>query len=133
MIAQSNQYIAVLDTCVLAPMPLCDALLRLVVKPAFHIPRSSADILRELRTKPQRTGGTPAQADRRITAMGTTFDYAEVVGMDPPRSSAAVRGAHVINAEHVRHFPPEPVERHYLDELTPDDFLVCQHRRWRAH
>ena len=29
MTAQSNQYIAVLDTCVLAPMPLCDTLLRL--------------------------------------------------------------------------------------------------------
>lgn len=58
--------------------------------------------------------------------MGTTFDYAEVVGMDPPRSSAAVRGAHVIHAEHVRHFPPEAVGRHYLDELNPDDILVRQ-------
>lgn len=27
MIALSNQYVAVLDTCVLAPMPLCDTLL----------------------------------------------------------------------------------------------------------
>jgi len=35
MIAESNQYIAVLDTCVLAPMPLCDTLLRLAEDPPF--------------------------------------------------------------------------------------------------
>lgn len=48
MIAQSNQYIAVLDTCVLAAMPLCDTLLRLAEDPAFYIPKWSADIVREL-------------------------------------------------------------------------------------
>ncbi|MGE5567438.1 MAG: hypothetical protein ACM3S5_00225 [Rhodospirillales bacterium] len=54
MIAQSNQYIAVLDTCVLAPMPLCDTLLRLAEDPAFYIPKWSADILRELRSTLER-------------------------------------------------------------------------------
>jgi len=39
MIAQRNQYIAVLDTCVLAPMPLCDTLLRLAEDPAFYLPK----------------------------------------------------------------------------------------------
>ena len=29
MIAQTNAFIVVLDACVLAPMPLCDTLLRL--------------------------------------------------------------------------------------------------------
>lgn len=38
MIALSSQYVAVLDTCVLAPMPLCDTLLRLAEEPAFYIP-----------------------------------------------------------------------------------------------
>lgn len=50
MIAQSNQYIAVLDTCVLAPMPLCDTLLRLAEDPAFYIPKYSPDIVLELRS-----------------------------------------------------------------------------------
>jgi hypothetical protein len=29
MIAQTNAFVVVLDTCVLTPMPLCDTLLRL--------------------------------------------------------------------------------------------------------
>ena len=74
MIAQSNQYIAVLDTCVLAPMPLCDTLLRLAEDPAFYIPKWSADIMRELRSTLQRMGYTPAQAERRIVAMESAFE-----------------------------------------------------------
>ena len=65
MIAQSNQCIVVLDTCVLAPMPLCDTLLRLAEAPAFYIPKWSDEILRELRSTLQRMGYTPAQAGRR--------------------------------------------------------------------
>src|SRR6266851_2001183 len=68
MIGQTSQYIAVLDTCVLAPMPLCDTLLRLAEIPAFYIPKWSDDILRELRSTLQRMGYTPAQAERRVTA-----------------------------------------------------------------
>ena len=46
-----NQYVAVLDTCVLAPMPVCDTLLRLAEEPAsFYAPKWSADILTELRS-----------------------------------------------------------------------------------
>ena len=50
MPAPGNAYIAVLDTCVLAPMPLCDTLLRLAEEPAFYIPKWSDGILRELRS-----------------------------------------------------------------------------------
>ena len=78
MVAQSNQYIAVLDTCVLAPMPLCDTLLRLAEDPAFYIPKWSNDIMRELRSTLQRFGYMPAQADRRITAMESAFEDANV-------------------------------------------------------
>jgi hypothetical protein len=35
MLSTTNQYIVVLDACVLAPMPLCDLLLRLAEEPAF--------------------------------------------------------------------------------------------------
>jgi hypothetical protein len=71
MIAQSSEYIAVLDTCVLVPMPLCDTLLRLAEDPAFYIPKWSDVILRELQSTLQRMGYTPVQASRRITAMET--------------------------------------------------------------
>ena len=49
MITQTNAFVVILDTCVLAPMPLCDTLLRLAEDPAFYIPRWSAGILDELR------------------------------------------------------------------------------------
>lgn len=73
MTAQANHYVAVLDTCVLAPMPLCDTLLRLAEDPAFYIPKWSADIMRELRSTLRRMGYTPAQAERRIVAMESAF------------------------------------------------------------
>lgn len=139
MIAQSNQYIAVLDTCVLAPMPLCDTLLRLAEDPAFYIPKWSGDILRELRSTLQRMGYTTAQAGRRITAMESAFEDASVAGYEYLAASmrnnpkdrhvlaAAVRcGAHAIITDNVRHFPPSSVKPYDVDVLTPDAFLVHQ-------
>lgn len=139
MIAQSNQYIAVLDTCVLAPMPLCDTLLRLAEDPAFYIPKWSSDILRELRSTLQRMGYTPAQADRRIAAMESAFEDANVTGYEclagamtnDPKDrhilAAAVRcGAHAIVTHNVKHFRPETAKPYGLDILTPDDFLLHQ-------
>jgi predicted nucleic acid-binding protein len=139
MIAQSNQYITVLDTCVLVPMPLCDTLLRLAEDPAFYIPKWSDDILRELRSTLQRMGYTAAQAERRVTAMETAFEDAKVTGYECLATSmrndkkdrhvlaAAVRcGAHAIITENVKHFPPESMTPYDLDVLTPDDFLVHQ-------
>lgn len=137
MIAPSNQYIAVLDTCVLAPMPLCDTLLRLAEDPAFYIPKWSHDILRELRSTLQRMGYSSAQAGRRVTAMEIAFEDASVTGHErlvasmtnDPKDrhvlAAAVRcGAHAIVTSNVKHFPPESVQPYDLDVLTPDDFLV---------
>jgi predicted nucleic acid-binding protein len=139
MIALSNQYIAVLDTCVLAPMPLCDTLLRLAEDPAFYIPRWTDDILRELRSTLLRMGYTQAQATRRITAMETAFEEAKVTGYEclvasmtnDPKDrhvlAAAVRGgAHAIVTQNVRHFPPASVMPYDVAVLTPDDFLVHQ-------
>ena len=139
MIAPSNHYIAVFDTCVLAPMPLCDTLLRLAEDPAFYIPKWSDDILRELRSTLLRMGYTPAQAGRRITAMENAFEGASVTGYQRLAASmtndskdrhvlaAAVRsGAHAIITNNVRHFPPASLKPYDVDILTPDDFLVHQ-------
>jgi predicted nucleic acid-binding protein len=139
MIAQSNRYIAVLDTCVLAPMPLCDTLLRLAEDPAFYVPKWSNDILRELRSTLQRMGYTPEQAERRLAAMESAFEDASVTGYEclvgamtnDPKDrhvlAAAVRsGAHAIITHNVKHFGPESAKPYDLDILTPDDFLVHQ-------
>ena len=139
MIEQGNQYIAVLDTCVLAPMPLCDTLLRLAEDPAFYIPRWSDDILRELRSTLLRMGYSEAQASRRTIAMDTAFEEAKVTGYQRLAASmtndpkdwhvlaAAVRcAAHAIVTDNVRHFPPQSVRSYNLEVLTPDEFLVRQ-------
>jgi predicted nucleic acid-binding protein len=139
MVPHGSHYIAVLDTCILAPMPLCDTLLRLAEDPACYIPKWSHDILRELRSTLQRMGYTPAQAGRRITAMESAFEDANVTGYERLAASmtndpkdrhvlaAAVRsGAHAIITHNVRHFPPASVKPYHIDVLTPDDFLVHQ-------
>jgi hypothetical protein len=45
---RTSQYIAVLDSCVLLPMPVVDTLLRLAEEPAFYSPRWSQHILSEV-------------------------------------------------------------------------------------
>ena len=83
MIVLSDPYVVVLDTCVLAPMPLCDTVLRLAEGPAFYIPKWSHDILRELRSTLQRMGYTEEQAARRITAMESAFEDARSRATNP--------------------------------------------------
>ena len=75
MITQTNAFVVVLDTCVLAPMPLCDTLLRLAEDPAFYMPRWSAGILDELRRVLLRMQYSDAQAERRITASALARIY----------------------------------------------------------
>jgi hypothetical protein len=49
---------------------------------AFYIPKWSHDILRELRSTLERMGYTTAQADRRIVAMESAFEGANVTGYE---------------------------------------------------
>jgi len=80
MIAQTDAPIILLDTCVLAPMPLCDTLLRLAEAPAFYVPRWSAGILEELRRVLRRMEYSETQAERRIAAMQNAFEDACITG-----------------------------------------------------
>lgn len=139
MIALCNEYLVVLDACVLVPMPLCDTLLRLAEEPATYIPKWSEETLRELRSALLRRGYTEAQADRRIAAMEAAFEDAKVVGYQELMPSlknhpddrhvlaAAIRsGAHAILTENVKHFPAESVAPYDIAVLTSDRFLVHQ-------
>jgi predicted nucleic acid-binding protein len=104
-----NQYIAVLDACVLAPMPLADTLLRLAEEPAFYVPRWSGDILKEVAITLAKFGYSSQQINRRVMAMETSFEDALITGYEDlvpamrndPKDrhvlAAAVRtGAHAI-------------------------------------
>jgi hypothetical protein len=139
MLSTTNQYVVLLDACVLAPMPLCDLLLRLAEEPAFFVPRWSADVLREVRSTLRKFGYSEGQAERRLIAMRSAFEDAEVSGYECLQSAmtnhpkdrhilaAAVRcGAHAICTDNKRDFPSESLSPYNLDCLTSDEFLVHQ-------
>ena len=127
MIAPGNQYIAVLDTCVLAPMPLCDTLPRLAEDPAFYIPKWPDEILRELRSTLQRIGYTLAQADRRITAMETAFEDANVAGYEnldasmtnDPKDRHVLAGRRPLRRARHRHLEPEALPSRIREAVRP--------------
>jgi|SRR5579863_4650995 len=137
---QNNEYAAVLDACVLAPMPLCDTLLRLAEHPAFYRPLWSEEILREVgNVIENKLGYSSEQRDRRLTAMKKAFPEAVVQiparldSFDCPDTkdrhilAAAVRGeASAIITRNIKHFPQECLEEYGLLCQTPDDFLIHQ-------
>jgi predicted nucleic acid-binding protein len=137
MLSLVNQYIVVLDACVLLPMPMADTLLRLAEDPAFYLPRWSSETTAEIHRNLQRWGYTTVQADRRVRAMNAMFEDAEVTGYEPlleamrnhPKDrhvlAAAVRcGAHAIVTNNVKDFPPESVEPFGIEMITGDAFLL---------
>jgi len=137
-----DEYTAVLDACVLLPMPLCDTLLRLAEEPSLYKPLWSTTILEEVRRNlAEKLHRTPEQCERRITAMRTAFPESEIVVPDellhvfdrvPDLNDrhvlgAAVRGAaHVIVTSNVRDFPAECLDHFDLLCHTPDEFLIHQ-------
>jgi len=136
-----DQYIAVLDACVLAPMPVADTLLRLAEEPAFYTPRWSGGILEELqRTLLDKFGYTATQVERRINAMRTAFPDATVEGYEDLISAmkndpkdrhvlaAAVRcGANAIVSGNTKHFPTEALAPYSLECMSADDFIKHQY------
>ncbi len=127
----------VLDTCVLAPMPLCDTLLRLAESPALYAPRWSSDILRELKSTLIKMGYSEAQVTRRLTAMDAAFEDAAISGYghlvesmtNHPKDrhvlAAAVSDhARAIVTHNIRDFPVTALRKFGVEALTPDEFLL---------
>lgn len=137
---RANPFIAVLDTCVLAPMPIVDTLLRLAEEPAFYTPKWSPRILEELRRTLAKFGFSPKQVERRIRTMAEAFPDSLVEGIEglipamlnDPKDrhvlAAAVKcGAHAIVSDNQRHFPAVALSPYRLECMTVDKFLVQQY------
>jgi hypothetical protein len=136
-----DRYIAVLDACVLAPMPIADTLLRLAEEPAFYTPKWSPDILDEIkRTLLSKFRYSEDQITRRISAMQEAFPDACVDGYhdlipamknhegDRHVLAAAVKcGAHAIVTDNQKHFPKDAIAPYGFECITADVFLVNQH------
>lgn len=84
MISLVNGYRAVLDACVLAPMPVCAVLLKLAQEPAMYLPFWSECILSELAkalAKPS-FSLSPNQIERRLAYMRKHFPESSVSGYE---------------------------------------------------
>jgi predicted nucleic acid-binding protein len=141
ILTPDNEYTVLLDACVLAPMPLCDTLLRLAEEPAFYRPLWSETILQEVGSVLERWGHTPAQRERRLGFMRLHFPEACVdvpAGLleaftcvpDPNDRhvlAAAVRGhANAIITLNERDFPEECLKQYDMYRQSPDEFLIHQ-------
>lgn len=133
------RYRAVLDACVLAPMPLADTLLRLAWRGMF-IPCWSEDILAEVARTLEKFGYPAAPIHRRITVMTSVFEEAMVHDLDSSLLThslpdpddnhvlvAAVQaGASAIVTLNLKDFPESICRGHGVDVLSPDRFLLNQ-------
>jgi hypothetical protein len=133
---RTSQDVAVLDTCVLVPMPLADTLLRLAGQPAFYIPHWSSEILKELTATLLKFGYAEVQAANRINGMQTAFPEALVTGYERHLSSmknnpkdrhvrAAAVGcdAHLIVSNNKKHIPRDVLSEFNLECVTADEFI----------
>ncbi|MEN6604662.1 MAG: PIN domain-containing protein [Bryobacteraceae bacterium] len=129
--------VAVLDACVLVPMPLADTLLRLAEPPALYEPRWTDEILAEVtRTLVVRFGRTPENARYREMAMREFFPDALVTDYEPliesmtndPKDRHVLAAAVACRADCVvtfnsKHFPRSPRDAHGIAIMGPSAFL----------
>lgn len=130
-------YRAVLDACVLLPMPLADTLLRMAETPRLYLPKWSQMIMDEVtRNLIQKWGVEPAKAGRRERHLREHFPEAWVEGFEPliqamtndPKDrhvlAAAVRShADVIVTYNRRHYPDTSVRQWDVEVQGPSTFL----------
>ena len=135
-----NPYQALLDACVLAPMPACDSLL-LLAQEGFFVPKWSSGILDEVarflrnRDKPEKS------IQHRLVSMTEAFEEACIDGYEPLISlmstpdpddrhviAAAVYGrVDVIVTNNLKDFPPASVEPYGIAVQSLGEFFVHQY------
>jgi len=128
---------AVLDACVLIPMPLADTLLQLA-EAGHYQPAWSATLLEETRRNlVSELSLQPARAARRIELMREAFPWAEA---DPPpalsdamtvdakdrhvAATAVTVGATLIVTQDLKDFPDEALAPYGISAIHPDEFLL---------
>ena len=77
-----NPYKALLDACVLAPMPACDSLL-LLAQEGFFLPKWSSDILDEVARFLRNRGKPEDSIQHRLVNMADAFEDACIQGYEP--------------------------------------------------
>lgn len=132
-------FYAVLDTCVLVPMPLRDTLLRLAAEDVFVPKWTARSIASVKRILVDDLGKSEAQVARLDRTLRAYFEDAEVpeprvsalepaMGNDPDDryvlAAAVAGGAEEIVTFNLKHFPPTACLPHGVRAIHPDDFLL---------
>lgn len=133
-----SDYTAMLDACVLLPMPLADTLLRMAETPRLYLPRWSEESIVEVtRNLKAKWNKTPEQAQRREDALRSCFPEAWVTGYEPmigsmsndPKdrhvlAAAMVSGTKLIVTYNARDFPAASLEAWGIEVQGPSTFLI---------
>ena len=128
---------AILDACVLIPLPLCDTLLRAAEKGMYRV-QWSEDILSEVqRNLIHQLNVPPEKALRRVQLMREAFEEAQVDGYERiipsltnhakdrhVLAAAIVSGSQVVVTSNLQHFPEASLESHGVEAQSPDEFLT---------
>ena len=129
--------VAVLDACVLVPMPLADTLLRMAEPPALYEARWTVQILSEVtRTLVSRFGKSPEKALYREASMREFFRDSLVEGYERlvaemenhPKdrhvlaAAVACRGDCLVTFN-LKDFPSKAADKHGVAVIGPSTFL----------
>lgn len=137
-----NDYVAVLDACVLVPACLRDTLLRLAEEPRLYVPKWSGEIIQEMVRTLQgpKFGLTHPRTKHLIQCMEKAFPEAWVTDFEPlisvmtndPKDRHVLAAALKSSAETIitfntKHFPEDAVRPWGIQAQTPDEFLIRQY------
>jgi predicted nucleic acid-binding protein len=133
-----SDYPVILDACVLLPMPLADALLRMAETPRLFLPKWSEETLAEVtRNLVGRWKKTEEQALRRENALRTFFPeslvegYADLIPAmrNDPKDRHVLAAAVKSNAKLIvtyngKHFPEKALAAYDIERQGPSTFLI---------
>lgn len=132
-------YPAILDACVLLPMPLADTLLRMAETPRLYLPKWSADIMDEVSRS---LAGPPwnksqQQIQHREEQLRIHFPEAWIEGYEPlvdrmqnnPKdrhvlAAAVGSGTKLIVTYNAKHFPQASLTPWGIERQGPSTFLM---------
>jgi predicted nucleic acid-binding protein len=137
----TNNFVVLLDSCVLWPASLRDTLLRLAETPCLYIPKWTEEIWREVtRNLESRRKLTTEQIKHLKSAIDKHFPEAFVTGYEKlipfmtndPKDrhvlAAAVKcGAQLIVTSNLKDFPREATSGWEIEAQHPDEFLIDQY------
>ena len=130
-------FAAVLDACVLIPMPLADTLFRLAESPRLYLPKWSDSIMEEVsRNLQSKLNLNKSQVQHREEQLRTAFPEAWVEGYEPliPWMTNDVKDRHVLAAAvrcnaglivtyNRRDFPAASLRQWDVEVIGPSSFL----------